>query len=129
MNGIPLKKIRRVWGAAKIYETYVGAKKFEPNDPIFSEIRSVGKEYGSTTGRPRQCNWLNLDNLIKAVKINGVTDLVISKMDVLRRVDAWTLIHEGLVMKFDSEDSMKSYISSEISSEVLIHWSESSEKI
>ena len=42
-----------------MYDTYVGQKQFEPDDEIFPMLREVGQEYGATTGRPRQCNWLN----------------------------------------------------------------------
>ena len=75
-NGVPPNKIRNVWGITKVYETYVGAKKFEPEDQIFSHIRELGGEYGATTGRPRQCNWINTSLLRKAARINGVNNIV-----------------------------------------------------
>ena len=76
LNGVPPQAIRKVWGVAKMYETYVGAKKFQPDGEIFNMLRKVGKEYGATTGRPRQCNWMDWDLVEKAIKVNGVTDLV-----------------------------------------------------
>jgi adenylosuccinate synthase len=125
MNGVPPNKIRKVYGVAKIYETYVGAKKFEPNDPIFSKIRELGNEFGSTTGRPRQCNWLNLDNLIKAIRLNGVTDLVIRKLDVVRDVKTFKLIHYNKEMNFYSEDNMKEYILENVQEEIeQIYWAD-----
>jgi adenylosuccinate synthase len=102
--------VRNVWGVAKIYETYVGEKKFEPNDPIFPKIREIGDEYGSTTERPRQCNWLNMDLLSKAIAINGVTHVVLSKMDVLREVGRWELYDTGRHLCFVREADMKKYI-------------------
>lgn len=110
INGVPYSAIQEVWGVAKIYETYVGAKKFEPNDPVFEKIRELGDEYGATTKRPRQCNWLNLDLLRKAVRINGVTHVVLSKMDVLRAIGVWKLYDAGEEKTFQTEDEMKQYI-------------------
>lgn len=86
LNGVPPQLIRKVWGVSKAYRTYVGAKEFEGDDPIFQKIREVGKEFGATTGRPRQVDWINLNDLIIAININGVTDLVINKLDVLEKV-------------------------------------------
>jgi adenylosuccinate synthase len=110
LNGVPPQKIRRIYGAAKIYETYVGAKEFEPKEAIFEKIRELGGEYGATTGRPRQCNWLNLDNLKKAAQFNGVTHLVVSKMDILRELGCWSLIEKNERLLFSTEHGMKSYI-------------------
>lgn len=124
MNGVPPKKIRKVYGAAKIYETYVGTKKFEPDDPVFEKIRKLGNEYGATTGRPRQCNWLNLDNLVKAARINGVTDLVVSKMDIMRELDTWCLYHLGQKVSLSSEMAMKHYILAQLDSDVTVYWSD-----
>lgn len=125
MNGVPPQKIRRVYGVAKVYETYVGKKRFEPEDSIFSRIREVGSEYGATTGRPRQCNWLNINNLAKAINVNGVTDLVINKVDVLREVEAWNVISGGGVIKLKNEDEMFEIIRSQVSCERL-YWSSDS---
>lgn len=111
LNGIPPSWIRDVWGVAKIYETYVGAKQFEPEgSEFFARIREVGEEYGATTGRPRQCNWLNVNELQKAIKINDVNKLVINKMDVLREIDAWTLIKDGEERIFESEKDIKLWL-------------------
>jgi adenylosuccinate synthase len=94
LNGIPPQAIRDIWGVAKAYETYVGAKTFELNNPIFSKIRNAGKEYGATTGRPRQCGWLEVPFLEKSVKINGVNKLVFNKMDILQEVNRWIIQHK-----------------------------------
>jgi adenylosuccinate synthase len=129
MNGVPPQKIRKVYGAAKIYETYVGTKKFEPDDLVFEKIRELGNEYGATTGRPRQCNWLDIDNLVKATKINGVTDLVVSKMDILRSVGVWCLYYRGKKLTFSSEMGIKEFIANQIGSDVTIYWSDSPENL
>ena len=110
LNAIPPKAVRDVWGVAKIYETYVGSKKFEPKDPVFAKIREYGEEYGSTTGRPRQCNWMNMDLLERAVKMNGVNKVVLSKMDVLKKVGKWAVYDKKKKVTFTSENKMREYI-------------------
>lgn len=122
INGIAAQKIRNVYGAAKIYETYVGAKKFEPDDIIFSKIRSLGNEFGATTARPRQCNWLNINNLKKAIDINGVTDLIISKVDVLKEMDVWKVYEDNQTLSFLNEDSIMKYLKDKFKS-TKIYWS------
>lgn len=86
LNGVPPQYIRKVWGVAKAYRTYVGSKEFEGDDPIFQKIRELGSEFGATTGRPRQVDWINLDDLATAINVNGVTDLIINKLDVLEKL-------------------------------------------
>ena len=115
LNGVPPQAIRKVWGVAKIYETYVGAKRFQPNDEVFDTIQEVGEEFGATTGRKRQCNWMNLDNLIKAIRMNGVTDLVFNKMDVLREVGEWKFYNDANLMEFEEEAQVKSWLTSHVS--------------
>ena len=88
-NGFPPQSIRKVYGVAKAYETYVGTKEFQPDDAVFAKIQEVGQEFGATTGRKRQCDWISLHDLQRATQINGVTDLIINKLDVLREVDSW----------------------------------------
>jgi adenylosuccinate synthase len=133
LNGIPPQAIRQVWGSAKIYETYVGAKKFEPNEPVFPEIRRIGEEFGATTGRPRQCNWLDLDLLERAIWINGVTHLVFSKVDVLREVKQWAVIVHGKTIRFQSEVKMKQFLMKKFAQlgikKANIFFSESKERI
>jgi adenylosuccinate synthase len=90
-NGVPPQAVRNVWGVAKAYETYVGAKDFQGDDPIFDKIQNIGKEFGATTGRKRQVNWMSIKLLKKATQINGVTHLVINKMDVLDEVNSWSV--------------------------------------
>ena len=71
LNSIPAHAVRNIWGVGKVYDTYVGQKNFEPDNKVFEKIREIGEEYGATTGRPRQCNWLDIDRLIKSININN----------------------------------------------------------
>ena len=134
LNAIPHNWIRNVWGVAKIYETYVGAKNFEPTGPEFKLLREYGEEFGATTGRPRQCNWLNIDRLSKAIKVNGVNRLVFNKMDVMRKLGRWTLIKEGKEKNFNNESDIKSYLFKELSDpldkkQVLLYFSDKKHSI
>jgi len=107
-----------VYGAAKVYETYVGSKSFQPDDEIFSTLQKLGSEYGATTGRPRQCNWLNLDTLQRAVDINGAQIVIMSKCDVLEKLDTFKLYHHGKVVNFSTLELFKTFIRDNISAAV-----------
>lgn len=110
LNGLPASAIRDVWGVAKIYETYVGSKKFQPKGDVFNKMGDIGEEFGSTTGRRRQCNWMDMQTLDRAIRVNGVTHLVFNKMDVLREIGQWAVIDIGRVVKFASEKAMKDFL-------------------
>ena len=111
LNGVPPRYIRDVWGVAKIYETYVGAKKFQPEEKVFDKIRELGVEYGATTGRPRQCNWLNMQELVKAIRINGCNKIAINKVDILDSAGVWKLYDlDGNIQEFVNGLSMRNYI-------------------
>ena len=110
LNAIPPQAVRNIWGVGKVYDTYVGQKTFEPDSDVFSMIREIGQEYGATTGRPRQCNWLDLDALNKSLSINGVTHMVLNKVDVLEQINNWNIYHGGQTIRFDSKKDMLSYI-------------------
>ena len=83
--GIPPQSIGRVFGIFKAYSTRVGAGPFpvELFDETGEKIRDVGHEYGAVTGRNRRCGWVDLVALKYAIMINGVTDLIMMKSDVL----------------------------------------------
>jgi len=106
MNGVPPQAVRNVWGVAKIYETYVGTKNFQPDGVVFTKIQEIGQEYGATTGRKRQVNWMNLDFLKKALNINGVTHLVFNKVDVLEDLGEFALYEGGSTRHFDTTNDM-----------------------
>jgi len=87
--GISPRLVDRIVGISKAYTTRVGAGPFptELTDDLGERLRERGGEYGSTTGRPRRCGWLDLAQLKYAARINGLTDLVITKLDVLSGID------------------------------------------
>lgn len=118
LNGVPPRAIRDVWGVAKIYETYVGAKDFEGPDEVFEDIRRVGQEYGATTGRPRQINWLDYDMLKMAARINGTTKVVFNKMDVMEEVGSWCLYDGPSLYQFETRNDIELWLSSKLEIEV-----------
>lgn len=84
-SGISFKHIKKVYGICKAYQTRVGNGPFpsEMESKMAEEIRQKGGEFGATTGRPRRCGWLDLVSLKYSCIINGITDLIITKIDVL----------------------------------------------
>lgn len=87
--GIPPTKLKNLIGVSKAYLTRVGNGPFptELDDEVGEQMRKVGNEYGASTGRPRRCGWLDLVALKHACRINGITHLVITKLDVLSGFD------------------------------------------
>jgi adenylosuccinate synthase len=87
--GVAPNRIGEVMGIMKAYCTRVGSGPFptELNDETGEKIRQIGREFGSTTGRPRRCGWLDLPALKYSIMINGVTQLIMTKPDVLSDFD------------------------------------------
>jgi adenylosuccinate synthase len=87
--GISPARIGRVLGVTKAYCTRVGHGPFptELHDALGDKLREAGHEFGSTTGRPRRCGWIDMPQLKYAVMINGVTDICFTKIDVLSVFD------------------------------------------
>ena len=83
--GIGPTKISKVLGVVKAYTTRVGAGPFptEIKDSLGDAIREKGGEYGATTGRPRRCGWLDMVILRHSARINGLTGIAITKLDIL----------------------------------------------
>lgn len=83
--GISPKRIGDIFGIFKAYCTRVGSGPFptELNDTTGDTLRNIGREFGSTTGRPRRCGWLDLPSLKYSIMINGVTRLFMTKADVM----------------------------------------------
>jgi len=83
--GFPITAITSVVGVCKAYTTRVGGGPFptELSDEIGQHLQQKGGEFGSTTGRPRRCGWLDLVVVREAVRLNGVRKLAITKLDVL----------------------------------------------
>ena len=89
-TGVGPTKIDSVLGIAKAYLTRVGAGPFpsEADEERGAKIRDIGAEFGTTTGRERRCGWLDLVGLRYAVRLNGLTELVLTKLDVLSEFDS-----------------------------------------
>lgn len=104
LNGIPPQKLRKVFGIMKAYETYSGFKTTfqDESDPILEKIQEVGGEFGATTGRKRKVRWLNIDGVIKAININGVTDLIINKADILEKVGTFKYVFNSKLIECES---------------------------
>jgi adenylosuccinate synthase len=118
-SGISPRTLSHIWGIAKVYETYVGEKRFtkdcDENDlNIFSKIAEAGNEFGATTGRPRKVNYLHLDNLIKACLVSGTDRIIFNKADVLQMVGTYKLYYNNNLMNFKTFDNFKTFIIGEI---------------
>lgn len=88
-GGVGPNKVDEIYGVFKAYTSRVGAGPFptEENNAIGDKIRELGHEYGTTTGRPRRCGWLDAVMLKYAVNVNGVTGLAINHVDTIGRLD------------------------------------------
>ncbi|HEX5035918.1 MAG TPA: adenylosuccinate synthase [bacterium] len=84
-SGIGPTQIQAVIGVSKAYTTRVGSGPFptQLDDAVGDHLRKEGAEFGATTGRPRRCGWLDLVVLRHAVRVNGLTGLVLTKLDIL----------------------------------------------
>ena len=109
--GVAPNKIGEVYGIFKAYCTRVGSGPFptELFDETGEELRKAGHEFGATTGRPRRCGWIDLVALKYSVMINGVTQLIMTKGDVLSNFDtikaatAYKLADGTLIEEFPFE--------------------------
>ena len=112
--GFPPQFIRHIYGATKIYDTRSGIDPFFPEnlleDKDLLSLVKVGEEFGTTTGRMRKTNWLNLDKLVDAVKISGTTIMLISKVDVVKKINIYKLYHNHDLITFENFEEMKTYI-------------------
>ena len=113
--GVAPNTIGEVFGIFKAYCTRVGSGPFptELNDKLGEKIRQEGREFGATTGRPRRTGWLDLPALKYSIMLNGVTQLIMMKVDVLNFLDEVKIcthyrLPEGMVtehMPFDLTDT------------------------
>ncbi|WP_337044888.1 adenylosuccinate synthase [Emticicia sp. 17c] len=87
--GVAPRQVGEVYGIFKAYCTRVGSGPFptELNDDLGEQIRQEGREFGATTGRPRRTGWLDLPALKYSIMLNGVTQLIMMKVDVLNFLD------------------------------------------
>lgn len=89
-SGVAPSELRRIVGIVKAYTTRVGSGPFptELLDDTGSYLRTQGHEFGATTGRPRRCGWLDAVVLRESVRLNGLTDIALTKLDVLQNLPA-----------------------------------------
>lgn len=101
LNGIPPQRIRKIIGTMKAYETYSGSKTsfMDDTDEDLKKLQEAGNEFGATTGRARKTRWLDMDGIIKAISINGITEVVINKYDILETVGRFKYAFNGKVHK------------------------------
>ncbi|MBQ6310905.1 MAG: adenylosuccinate synthase [Bacteroidales bacterium] len=104
--GVAPSKVGKVFGVFKAYCTRVGSGPFptELNDAVGEELRQKGHEFGATTGRPRRTGWLDLAALKYAIMIDGATDLIMMKADVL---DTFDTIKVAVAYKVDGKKTDK----------------------
>jgi adenylosuccinate synthase len=102
--------IDQIWGVTKAYCTRVGCGPFpsEADREMGERLRRAGSEFGATTGRPRRCGWLDAVQLRYACLLNGVSHLVVTKLDVLDELDEIKIVtayrkNGGIVREFPSE--------------------------
>lgn len=114
--GVPPTSLQNLIGVAKAYTTRVGNGPFptELNDEIGAEMRKVGHEFGATTGRPRRCGWLDLVSLKHATMINGINNLVITKLDVLSGISILKIAtkyktEDGKIIDYFTSSTTKLY--------------------
>jgi adenylosuccinate synthase len=112
--GFPPQKLRNIYGACKIYDTRVGVDPDFPDslleNEVLNKIAIVGNELGSTTGRRRKVNWLDLDKLVRAINISGTTHVIISKVDILEKVESYSLILNEKILNFTDITGIKNEI-------------------
>jgi len=110
--GVGPTKIKKVLGVAKAYTTRVGEGPFptELFDETGDLIRKEGQEYGTTTGRPRRCGWLDTVILRYSVRLSGLTGIALTKLDVLDKLDSIKICvgyqYQGRILK-DFPSSLK----------------------
>jgi adenylosuccinate synthase len=87
--GIPPTEIKNIIGIVKAYSTRVGNGPFptELNDATGERLRTIGGEFGATTGRPRRCGWLDIVSLKYSIMVNGIREIALTKLDVLDEFD------------------------------------------
>jgi len=87
--GIPPTAVKKIIGIVKAYSTRVGNGPFptELIDPTGERLRKIGGEYDATTGRPRRCGWLDMVSLKYSIQVNGISEIALTKLDVLDDFD------------------------------------------
>ncbi len=112
--------VSQVIGVAKAYTTRVGRGPFptELTDAIGDRIREVGREYGTTTGRPRRCGWLDVVILRYAARVNGLDGLALTKLDVLSGLERLRV-----AVAYERDDGARTeFFPTEFGAEELARW-------
>ena len=108
--GVPPTSIGTIMGVVKAYSTRVGNGPFstELNDSMGEFLRKEGAEFGATTGRPRRCGWLDLVALKYSVMVNGISEIALTKIDVLNNFEEIAVCTEyhsdGKILKYFPAD-------------------------
>lgn len=109
--GFAPQKIRKIFGAVKMYDTRVGKDPDFPDDLLCNQelmtLAHEGNEYGTTTNRARLVNYLNLDKLISAVEVSGTTELIISKVDIVEKTNIFRYYYQDILHTVDTLQQMK----------------------
>jgi adenylosuccinate synthase len=117
LNGFTHKHVENVYGVIKAYDTYDGAKDFQPKEEIFEKIQEVGQEYGVTFYRKRKCNWLDWDLVLKSARMNGVDTIIMNKVDILTKLGVWKIKTSQALLSFDTELQFTKWVKSELNKE------------
>ncbi len=120
--GVPPTQVRKVIGVTKAYCTRVGSGPFpsELHDEVGEQIRQAGHEFGSTTGRPRRCGWIDIPQLKYATMITGTTHLAITKLDVMNDFE-----QIGLAEQYKTESGLTDQLPFDLSEgikEVMVNY-------
>ncbi|KAF1853133.1 hypothetical protein Lal_00009493 [Lupinus albus] len=114
--GVPPTSLQNLIGVAKAYCTRVGNGPFpsELDNELGEKIRQIGGEFGATTGRPRRTGWLDLVSLKHACMINGINNLVITKLDVLTGIENLKVVthyktEDGKIIDYFTSSTEKLY--------------------
>ena len=131
LNGGDISRNTRVFGVCKLYDTYVGSKDFgDDKDEDLKKLGGIGEEYGSTTGRKRKCDWLNLRKLVKACEINKVSKIYVNKCDIIQELGIFKLFDtNGNLQIFDTYVNMIIYIKEVLEPHYIVIFSGSKDKI
>lgn len=129
LNGVSPKKIRHVYGVAKAYETYVGTKDFGMHCEELQKIQILGQEFGATTGRPRKCNWIDLDALCYAAQVNDISYLIVNKIDILDKVSTYKYISNGIIQDAGSRLGLIDVVTNAVPSNIKVIFSDTPHSI
>jgi len=127
--GIGPRSIHEVIGLSKAYTTRVGSGPFptELKGPEGERLKQEGDEFGATTGRPRRCGWFDAVGVRHAVRINGMTGIALTKLDVLtgfKKIKICTAYKSGGEMHYDFPASVKVLKNAEPVWEEMEGWDE-----